>query len=195
MKTLFALFVVTSVALFWGPGISMMGLQINDGESTLKTINLKIVEREEATTRYRTENGNDFSVSVENGKIVFMENDWLQQPSGTAPLFSNLTFGQTSLKDIRTLFGSNGYTYVRRENMTTGSDLVEFNCFEFDSSNNEVLVTITKASLDANLTEESIPENLKLDAIIIADKKYMDEIWGSKKVYDTGYRKINIQDL
>jgi len=67
-----------------------------------------------------------------------------------------------------------------------------FNCFEFESDNNEVLVTITKGSLKENLTEKNLSSKLKLDAIIIADRAYLDKIWGKAKSYDPNYHKITL---
>jgi hypothetical protein len=65
-----------------------------------------------------------------------------------------------------------------------------FNCFEFDSPNNEILVTITKVALNENLTAENLASKSKLDALIIADKNYLDETWGKGKVLDKNYKKI-----
>jgi len=64
-----------------------------------------------------------------------------------------------------------------------------FNCFEFDSKNNEILVTITKILLDEDVTEENVARKLKLDALIIADKTYLDKTWGKDKVFDMNYKK------
>ncbi|MBK8244233.1 MAG: hypothetical protein IPK88_12470 [Saprospiraceae bacterium] len=74
--------------------------------------------------------------------------------------------------------------------MTTDTDLIEFNCFEFDSNNNEVLVTITKMPIKEHVPKDNISSKLKLDAIIIADKAYLDKTWGNEKAYDLNYRKI-----
>lgn len=142
--------------------------------------------------KYKTENGNDFSVTLERNKVVYMENDWLQGKSNSQPLFSNFSFGQTTLRDIRNTFSTNGFTYKGRAAFTTKTDLIEFNCFEFDSKNNEVLVTITKVSLQEDVTQENVASKLKLDALIIADKAYLDKTWGTEKVFDPNYKKIKL---
>lgn len=119
-----------------------------------------------------------------------MENDWLQDAKSRQPLFSDFSFGQTTLKDVRNKFSTNGFTYKSRSAFKTDTHLIMFNCFEFDSKNNEILVTITKISLDENVTEENVASKLKLDALIIADKTYLDKTWGKDKVFDNNYKKI-----
>ena len=123
---------------------------------------------------------------------MYRENDWLQNEEGKQPLFSDFSFGETTLADIRAKFSNNGYTHKEMYYFQSETHLAMFNCFEFDSQNNEVLVTITKIPLDAEVTEETVASQLKLDALIIADKSYLDKIWGKEKVFDPNYRKIKL---
>lgn len=76
--------------------------------------------------------------------------------------------------------------------MKTDTHLIMFNCFEFDSANNEVLVTITKVPMSLKPTEETVAEHLKLEALIIADKTYLETIWGKEKTFDPNYKKIKL---
>ncbi len=85
--------------------------------------------------------------------------------------------------------GTNGFTYTQRNGLTTATDEIEFNCFEFDSPNNEVLVAITKVSLQDHLTEDNVADHLKLDALLISNKTYLDKTWGKEKVYDSNYKR------
>ena len=172
--------------------ISMMGVKIGSSKQTLNKIALTVKGREDNMIKYTTANGNDFSVTTEQGRVVFMENDWLQNPAASQPLFSSFEFGKTSLRDIRKTMGTNGFTYTQRNSFTTETEIVEFNCFEFDSPNNEVLVTITKAALQDHLTEANVADHLKLDALIITNKAYLDKTWGKEKVYDPNYKKIRL---
>ena len=142
--------------------------------------------------KFRTENGNDFSITVDKGKVVYMENDWLQNEKGVQPLFSDFKIGQTSLKSIRSKFSTNGFTYKSRGSFQTKTHLIMFNCFEFESENNEVLVTITKVALKGDITENNLASRAKLDALIIADKNYLDKTWGKDKTYDPQYKKIQL---
>jgi hypothetical protein len=189
MKLVLTLLIIT---IFLGPtsDISMLGIKINDSRKSLENLKLEITAKNKNGTKYRTENGNDLSITFDNDKVVYMENDWLQDTMGRQPLFSDFSFGQTSLKEIRRKFSTNGFTYKSREGLIVDRYLVAFNCFEFDSKDNEILVTITKIPLDEYVTEENLGSKLKLDALIIADKAYLDKIWGKDKVFDKNY-KIN----
>jgi hypothetical protein len=191
MKLIFATILLLIMFLF-STDIAMLGVKINDNQKSLDKLKLEIVAKEDNMIKYKTENNNDFSVTTENGKVVYMENDWLQDPSSRQPLFSNFTFGKTTLKEIRDKFGTNGFTYKSKGSFKTDTDLITFNCFEFDSKNNEILVTITKVSLSEAVTEENIASKLKLDALIIADKSYLDEIWEKEKVFDPNFKKIKL---
>lgn len=172
--------------------ISMLGLKIGDTKIFADKIKLRVIAQENEMIKYRTDNGNDFSVTYENGNVAYLENDWLQDAKGRQPLFSAFQFGLTSLRDIRKKFGTNGFTYKKRQAFTTETDIIEFNCFEFDAPNNEVLVTITKVSLKEKATEKNIADKLKLDAIIITTKNYLDKTWGNDKLFDPNYKKIKL---
>ena len=177
---------------FFAPtgNISMFGIKINDTRESLANIKLEIVAKDKDMVKYKTENGNDFSVTFDNDKVVYMENDWLQDVNSRLPLFSDFTFGKTTLKDIRSKFSTNGFTFKSRGYFKTETDLIMFNCFEIDSKKNEVLVTITKVSLKEDVNEETVASKLKLVALIIADEEYLDRTWGKNKVFDTNYKKI-----
>jgi hypothetical protein len=172
--------------------ISMLSIKIGAPKANLEKIKLEKIADEGDMVKYRTENGNDFSVTTENGKVVFMENDWLQDPKGTQPLLPGLTFGKTSLKDIRQKFGTNGFVHTNASGMETETHLIMLNCFELDSPNNEILVTITKVAKNTNVTEETVAQELKLDAVIIANKSYLDKIWGEEKAFDPNNKKIKL---
>lgn len=191
MKT--SLLVLALLTILAISDISMYNLKIGDAESSLEAIDLKVAAKDEdaGMTKYKTMNGNDFSVTTQNGKIVFMENDWLQDAKSTKPLFSNFVFGKTSLKDIRKTFGNNGFAYQNQMAIQLEKHVILFNCYEFDSPNNEVLAVITKVEVSDEITNENLAERAKLDAIIIADKDYLDTIWSGNKIYDPNYKKIN----
>lgn len=190
MKTLITL-LLTFSCFYTANDISMAGLKIHDSKKTLESIKLELIAQDGDMTKYRTENGNDLSITTVKDKIVYMENDWLQDAKGKQPLFSDFVFGETTLKDIRKKFDTNGFTYKNQSVIKTETHLIMFNCFEFDSKSNEVLVTITKLSLDQEVTVEKVATSLKLDALIIAEKSYLDKLWGKEKAYDTNYKKIN----
>ncbi len=178
--------------LFIGGDISMLGIKIYDSRESVENLKLEGIGREPGIIKYRTKDGNDLSVTFEKDKVVYMENDWLENPKNRQPLFSDFSFGQTSLKDIRDKFKTNGFGYKTRMVRMTDDALIDFSCFEFDSPSSVVLVLITTVSLKEELTKENIHEKLKLEAVILADKGYLDRIWGEGKVYSDGYKKIKL---
>lgn len=184
--------VITLCLLTAFADVSMLKIKIGSPEADLKKLKLEETAREDGMIKYRTENGNDFSVTTQNGKVVYMENDWMQDPKGTKTLLPWFKFGATTLKDIRKKFGTNGFTYKNVNNITTDTHLVLFNCFEIDSDNNEVLVTITKIPLSEKVTEDTVAEKAKLEALIVADKTYLESLWGEEKALDKNYKKVKI---
>jgi hypothetical protein len=168
----------------------MAGIKINDPSIVLKNLKLEPKATSGDFHKYKTNNGNDLSITSENGKIVYIENDWLHGARGLIPLYSDFEFGKTSLDDIRNKFGTNGFSYNKTALVSTETDVIMFNCFEFDSPNKEILVMVTKIPLEAKANLENIGRIAKLDAVILAKKEYLDKIWGTKKVYDPNYKKI-----
>lgn len=170
--------------------IGMLSLKIGGDSKSLKNIKLEVVIKENSMIKFKTKDGNDLSVTTINGKIVYLENDWMQNKKSNTPLFSNFKFGETTLKEIRKNLGSNGFTYKSRGSYITDTNVFLFNSFDLDSKNNEVMVLITKVSVKENITEENLASLAKLDAIIIADKDYLNETWGKEKVFDSNYKKV-----
>ncbi|KGO93544.1 hypothetical protein [Flavobacterium subsaxonicum] len=188
MKIFFALAALAFLTAFDG---SMNGIKIGSSEATVKKLTLKQVTHTEGMYKYRTDNGNDFSVTLEDGKVVYMENDWLQKPEGAQSLLPGLTFGKTTLRDIRQRFGSKGFVYAENQNMVTKTHLLEFTCYETTSLNNEVLVVVTKIPFSTTVGENTdVSRLLTLDAIVIAKADYLEFLWGAQKAYSTGYKKI-----
>jgi hypothetical protein len=172
--------------------ISMSEIKLGDTKTTLKNVKLKVVANENDMIKFRTKNGNDLSVTTKNGKVVYMENDWQHLQTGLQPQITHFIFGSTSLRKIRSGIGNNGFTYKTRITITTDKDLLEFNCFEFGNSAGHIIVFVTRVSLEGakKLTEANIDDHLMLEAIIVAEKSYLDDIWGTEKIFDPDYKKI-----
>jgi hypothetical protein len=169
----------------------MRGIKINDPKSVLDDVKLKLTSIDGNRSNYVTENGNSFIVTIIDDKVVSLENGWLLSPRGNQSLFSNFQFTQTSFKDICKKLGSNGFTYKSLQNVTYKSDTIVYTFFEFDSPNNEVLMTRTRCPQKYTfLKREFISDSLKVDAVAIADKKYLDNLWGKEKIMNENSIKI-----
>lgn len=176
---------------------SMLDIKIHDDQSVLDKIKLEVVAKDTdiptPMIKFRTANGNDFSVTTSKGKVVYMENDWLHEEGASQkPLLTDFTFGKTSLREVRSAFGTNGFMHVNMQYHKTKTHLCMFNCFEVDSPGNEILVVITRVPLNAKVDESNVSDQLKVDALILADSKYLDKLWGKEKTKDPNYKKIKL---
>lgn len=171
--------------------ISMMGIKINSTADVKNLVSGKLLKSDNNVSKYKTADGNYFSVTTEDGVVKYMENDWSPGNAANTPLITNFKFGETTLEEIRKTFGTIGFSYRNRSYLKSETDLTTINCFEIDSPGNEILVAITKAPIK-DIAKDDVPKYLKLEAIILADKKYLDEIWGKKKTYDPQYKKIKL---
>lgn len=176
--------------------ISMYGIKINDSSSILDSITLNVEGKEirdkYSMIRYRTENGNDFSLTSSEGKIVYMENDWLQNKVNRQPLLTDFIFGSTTLEEIYDTFETKGFVYNNNDSFNTGTEIISFNCFMVESSNNEILVLVTKIPLSDSNNENNLDMEMKLDAIILSNVFYLDEIWGEEKRFSEDYKLIKL---
>jgi hypothetical protein len=146
-------------------------------------------------TKFRLDNGNDLSVTYDSvqDRILYVEVDWNQAPSGKGTGISKLKFGETSLKDIRKRYRSNGFTHLKHASCWDDGELVMFNAFELKRTPTIILAFATRLpheseSLIKTLSPEKqvelISNYLMLESIVVADESYLDEIWGEDKSYD-----------
>lgn len=190
MKALVALIATTLLTV---ADASMLGIKIGSPESALSKLTVKQIAKSGDITKYRTDNGNDFVVTVEEGKVVFMENDWNQTTEGNASLLPGFTFGQTSLKDIRKRFDTKGFVYAHNQNLVTKEYLYEFHCFEVEAAVPQVLVVVTKIPFSTNATEfTDIAAKLKLDAIVLGTPDYLEFLWGEQKSVSEDNKRIRL---
>lgn len=181
-------------------GISMQNLQLGDNRNKLENIDLKKIGYEEfdylEISKFLTKNGNHLSVTIENEKIIFLENDFIDSINGQKPLVTNFTFGKTTLNEIRMKLNSNGFSYNNRFISETETSLVMLNCYELKSNKNEIIIFITAIPLTTNpTTSKELGDLMKLDAIIISNKDFLDEIWGADKSFDHNYTPIDAELL
>ena len=175
----------------------MSGISINDPAKKLEKLKLEVIGSEKSgkspMIKYRTQDGNDLSVTTQNGKVVYIENDWLQDSNSRKPLLTNFEFGKTSIKEIIQRFDTRGFVHKRVSHIKTETDLIEFYCFELDSPNNEILALVTKVSLSNKaLAWYNAEEHLLLEAVILANKDYLDEIWGTDKLITENNKKVRL---
>ncbi len=139
-------------------------------------------------------NGNQLSVTTDSrDRILYLESDWNGDDDATTCDLPGLKFGVTTLSDIRKRFGSNGFTFKRRQGTIQVPDgVVMMSSYEFG---NAVVTFITKIPVTGEQPSSpeakpgsDIADQATLDAISISDPQYAENEWGTR-VYDPKYKK------
>jgi hypothetical protein len=146
-------------------------------------------------------NGNGFSATASpaTGKIVYLEEDQAAaSPSNDLPL-SGLVLGASTLNDIRHRFGSNGMGFASNAETLQGGVLIGINCYELRHAPGVFLVFVTRLS-PSDETGEPAPSHLItgdgiLVSVIVAEKTYLQEIWGDQLLTDPHYTPIDVPGL
>ena len=191
---------------------SLSGIRVGDSPTVLEKLNLQALAREGRgpikTVKYRRANGNELSVTFNTSanRISYIEADWNPslKPEGAASDIPAFKFGVTTLEDIRRVNGSNGFSWRSRAMMDTDTEIISFNAYEIEGKPNQVAVFVTSLSIPAILSKHTADKDkpnrsemakmakfFKLQAIILADKDYLDVIWGEEKFYDKDSKPIS----
>ena len=151
-----------------------------------------------AVVRWNLAGGNQVSVtsSPVTGKVVFVESDWGENSANAATDIPGLSFGSTTLGDIRRKFGSNGFGF--RSNVVTVIDknIVSFNCYQVGGGGDLVAVFVTTLPMSGVPVVNGEPQPKlgegHLDSVILASLAYLKEIWGEDRISDPGYHPITL---
>lgn len=176
------------------------GIRIGGAIESVQKLRFKLLDRSGSgaikIVKWALKNGNEMSVTYnsERNRILYMEVDWNKLESGKSVGISRLTFGKTTLKEIRELFKSNGFSYAQHMMFRLDDGIVTFNAFELAETPTIIVVFVTKLSHrseeEINLLSDdqqvmgAIGHHFKLVAVAVADESYLDEIWGKDKIYD-----------
>jgi predicted outer membrane lipoprotein len=155
-------------------------------------------------TKWKLDNGNEMSVTYDSvrDRILYMEIDWSEKPQGITLGMNKLQFGRSTLRQVRDIYNSNGFSYANHMMFSGEEGIATFNAFELKKTPTIVIVFVTKLSKTTERHIASLPEKLeanaisgyfKLVAVVVADERYLDEIWGSEKIYDSNSVPISLQ--
>ncbi len=183
---------------------TIAGIRIGEPPKVLDKLNLKPTAREtqgsKETVKYRLADGDDLSATSDShtNRILYIERDWCREPRNTTTDFPGFTFGVTTLEDIRKANRSNGFTYQSNAMGQAGGELFTFNAYRLKDATGLVVVFVTTLNIaevrrklgNKDSSPEDIPKNLRLDALILAEESYLDEIWGIQKAYDKENKPI-----
>lgn len=184
---------------------SISGIRVGEPASSLEKLHLKPVATDHVgsmeTVKYNAANGNELSVTYDraSNRIVYIESDWNRKPESAATDLVGFEFGVTTLEKIRTTNDSNGFAFKNNAMNIINGDLVAFNAFRIKDKRGLVAVFVTTLNVrdfkskkyGVDTEQAEIPKNLKLDALILAEEHYLDQIWGSEKVSDKDAKPIS----
>lgn len=201
MKFLAASFACLLASTAYGQSLS--GIHLGDKIATASDMLGKPTNVEHSGPyvfeKWRLANNNDLSVTARRGtgQIVYLETDWTGYQTGAPSDFLGMTYGETTLHDIRTLLGSNGFTFADKLAAKTEGGIATFNCYGTTNDPSVVIVFVTKIGNDqfAAVQEKrlAMADAAKLVAIIITDANFVDSIWGRRKLFDNDYRPIQLK--
>jgi hypothetical protein len=185
---------------------SLNGVKIGDLSSTLETLDLQLkgsnTNGNFRFTKFNLSNGNDLSITynIQTNKILYIETDWNQKFKARASGVSSFVFGSTTLEDIRKINGSNGFSWKKLAVQQDDNQVMTFNAYEISQNSDSVVVFVTRLDIPKYRAASDIDKEkkfakfFKLDAIILANKQYLDQIWGEEKLYDRTNQPINWQE-
>ncbi|MBM6584459.1 hypothetical protein ILT44_30170 [Microvirga sp. BT689] len=148
--------------------------------------------------RWKLPDGNRLSVAVDpqTKRIVYAEKTWSGSAHGKPADFPGFVYGETTLADIRAHAQNNGFAYKERLIDVRPNGLALFNAYEVEGASGLVVTFVTKLSrkdderLRTGKANVDLNRAARLDAIILADARYLDTIWGDAKLMHKAYKPI-----
>ncbi len=153
-----------------------------------------------AAIKWPLPGGDSFSATAapDTGKIVLLEED--RDPASAtydvpAP---GLILGATTLADIRRRFGSNGIGFASNAESLQAGALIGINCYELRHAPGVFVAFVTR--LVPPRHKDRAPTHIDTGAgvlvsIIVAEKSYLEEIWGDDLLFDHHYKPIDVPGL
>ena len=168
----------------------------------------RILRKGSGTEKYiewKANNSNVLSVTFDSvqDRVRKISLDWGGTSIGKSVGISDFSFGETTLKDIRDTFNSNGFSYAAKVMWVAEEGVVTLNAFELKDTPTIVIVFKTIISNEARAAIEKlsaedqvmgkIGQYFKLIGIIVADESYLNEEWGRRKIYDPNSNPIELE--
>ncbi|MEX3015633.1 hypothetical protein [Gymnodinialimonas hymeniacidonis] len=143
-----------------------------------------------AYTLWQFDDGLSMSATrdAEIGEVLYLEM-WRSEGQGQQPTpIDGLTFGETTRGDLHARFGSEGIVFEGRGRFAeAGPVAVYFISYEIEGL--ESVVSFVTIQPLATASEEVADQSV-LDAVIVADGRYLDQIWGVNRGRLPGYAPI-----
>ncbi len=125
---------------------------------------------------------------AEIGEVLYLEM-WRSDGTGQQPTpIEGLTFGETTRGDLHARFGSEGIVFEGRGRFAeAGPMAVYFISYEIEGLDTVVSFVTVQPLATAS---EDVADASVLDAVIMADGRYLDQIWGVNRGRLPGYTPI-----
>jgi hypothetical protein len=181
---------------------SLSGIRIGEDISATSRLGAPPSARKQigpfTLSKWILEDGNELSVtsSTASGKIVYIETDWGGTQTGTTSDFSLFSYGRTTLAEIRSQFGNNGFSFNGgAPRGGPNNSIINMNSYEIANNDGVIVTFVTK--IDGKDVKEMVKRGpefsshlSKLVTIILGDAKYLRSIWGPNLVFDPDYERI-----
>ncbi|QRM33647.1 hypothetical protein [Microvirga sp. VF16] len=148
--------------------------------------------------RWSLPDGNKLALATDpgNGRIAFAKETWGGRPDGKPADFPGFTYGETTLANIREHAENNGFAFVERLVEEKPDGLRLFNSYEVEGTPGLVVTFVTRMSAKDSqrlLNKQpglDINKSARLESIILGDARYLDSIWGERKLKGKNYKPI-----
>ena len=139
------------------------------------------------------------TASPDTGKIVFLEEDWSAASAATDSPLPGLVFGAATLGDIRRRFGSNGIGFASNAETLQDGALVGIKCYELRRAPGIFVAFVTRStppgSAGGRASNTIDTGKGVLVSFIVAEKTYLQKIWGDRLLFDPHYKPIIVAGL
>ncbi|MGR9268153.1 hypothetical protein ACU8OQ_12375 [Rhizobium leguminosarum] len=201
---LIAFFAVTPPSVSGAQSIE--GFRLGDDKITLQRLGVPSETKADGaftTLMYHGSDGVDLKATYQkpSNLLVALQATWPKDAEGPSTGYGDLTFGKTSLSEIRSQMGSNGILYGSQSPVIASSNGGISILSYFDVSGTDTVATFVTsinsdeaARIKATFGAEAYKHALaaaKLRTISVSRREYLENSQGTKRTLDIGYRAIS----
>ncbi|MBX5157689.1 hypothetical protein HJB89_11205 [Rhizobium sp. NZLR8] len=202
--SLIAFFAVTTPSVSGAQSIE--GFRLGDDKIALQRLGVPSetkVDGAFTTLAYHGPDGIDINATYQkpSNRLVALQATWPKDAVGPSTGYGDLTFGKTTLSEIRSQMGSKGILYGSQSPVVTSAEGAINILSYFDVSGTDTVATFVtsidsdeaatlKATFGADAYKNA-PAAAKLRTISLSRREYLENSHGSKRTLDVGYRAIS----
>jgi len=128
------------------------------------------------------------TTQADTDRVLYIE-IWRDGAQGTAPApLPDMTFGGTTLADIRARFGSDGVVFGERGRVATAGDNAAF-FTSYEIADTDGVISFVTIMPLAGASQETAGQSV-LDSVILGYSPYLDTLWGLNRGVSDGYQPV-----